>query len=125
MSLFKEIASNVKQLDEGMVDPHLLMMMDDILNKKQVTNRFAYVMIAKLVEMLKHGDLYKRTNLNEVCTPAEIIAYIRAMPIDELMPLVTQLREMLFVKDQDLLNRCANSTQPLADWIRYVSKAND
>ena len=122
--LLKDLSDSA-QLMEGRVDPNIIMNIDAMVSAGKVTNRIQYIIIAKIMEMLKYGNFYHSSNFNEIETPKQLLDHVRAMPDQELVKLATSFRELLHVKDLDLLGKYANPTQPLADWIRYVTKAQE
>lgn len=112
------------ELFEGRVDPNILLNIDFLVRDGKVTSNTQYFILAKMCEMLKYGEYWKDSNWFAVETPADIIAEVKALPVDQLVELAKQFRHLLFVKDQDILNKLAGQPEmSMLDWIGYVTKA--
>lgn len=111
-------------LKEGRVDPNILMNIDEMVAKNKVTTRTQYIIIAKVLLMLKQGIFQKNSNWYEVETPADVLAAVRAMPEAELLALAKQFQQFLYNKDQDFANKCFQPTMSIADWLSHVNQAN-
>ena len=109
-----------KQFNEGQVDINILMSIDNIIRDGKVTNNLQNVQLCRMIEMLKYGNFQKLQNWNEVQTPAKIMEYVKALPSHEAVDLAKKFKDLLYVKDKDLLNKFYDPQLELAMWQRFV-----
>lgn len=116
------------KLAEGRVDPHILMSLD-MAAKGQKPNTFTFIVMARLLELLKMGQFYKEANFHEVTvsTPKDVLDTLRAMDSAELTQLAGRLNGLLQMKNKDELYTYANPTQETLTWLKWVTskEAND
>jgi len=118
----KELISlnEVPSLMEGKVDINTLMSIDNIIRDGKVTNLVQNVQLARMIEMLKYGNFQKLQNWNEVETPAKIMEFVKKLPAHEAVDLAKKFKDLLYVKDLDLLNKFYDPQLELAMWQRFV-----
>ena len=117
-------------LNEGRVDPNVLMSIRNIVRDGRMTDHFQVAMLTRIIEMMKSGQFYKEPNFWEVQrlpTPKETIDTLRALPDDVMRDFAQKVYEMLLEKDQDKFYQYVNPTQELLSWIYWVARreAND
>ena len=105
---------------EGHVDINVLMSIDNIIRDGKVTNSVQNIQIARMIEMLKYGNFQKISNWNEVETPASIMEYVKKLPADQAVSLAKRFKEILYVKDLDLLNKWYDPQLELAAWQKFI-----
>lgn len=115
-----EIISTNQTLLEGHVDINTLMSIDNIIRDGKVTNLVQNVQLARMIEMLKYGNFQKLQNWNEVQTPAKIMEYVKNLPAQDAVELAKKFKELLYVKNLDLLNKFYDPQLELAMWQKFV-----
>lgn len=118
----KEVISlnETPSLFEGKVDINTLMSIDNIIRDGKVTNNLQNVQLARMIEMLKFGNFQKLQNWNEVETPASIMEYVKKLPSHDAVGLAKKFKELLYVKDLDLLNKFYDPQLEMAMWQKFV-----
>lgn len=117
-------------LAEGRVDPNVLLSLDNLIATQGTkSNTFQLLVIARMAAALKLGYFYKESNPWESLhsVSKDLMDMLRALPPAELCALACKLREVLEVKDKDLLYTYANPTQETMSWIKWATarEAND
>ncbi len=117
-------------LSEGRVDANVLLSLDNLIATNGTkSNTFQLLMLARIVASLKLGYFYKETNPWESLhsVSKDLMDTLRALPAEELLALTMRVRELLEIKDKDLLYTYANPTQEVTSWIKFVAsrEAND
>ncbi len=117
-------------LSEGRVDANVLLSLDNLIATNGTkSNTFQLLMLARIVASLKLGYFYKETNPWESLhsVSKDLMDTLRALPAEELLALTMRVRELLEIKDKDLLYTYANPTQEVTSWIKFVTsrEAND
>jgi hypothetical protein len=116
------------KLAEGRVDPHILMSLQQVANGGK-PNTFTFIVMARLLELLKLGQFYKQANFHEVTvsTPKDVLDSLRVMDMETLVPLAQRLMGLLDMKNKDELYTYANPTQETLTWLKWVTskEAND
>jgi hypothetical protein len=125
MKLREVIPTNQISLSEGQVDPSILMNMDNIIRDGKVTNNMQNIYMARMIEMLKFGNFQKTSNWNEVETPASIMQYVKKLPAHEAVELAKRFKEILYVKDLDLLNKWYDPKLEMAAWQKFILAAQE
>ena len=125
MKLREVIPTNQISLTEGHVDPSILMNMDNIIRDGKVTNNMQNIYMARMIEMLKYGSFQKTSNWNEVETPASIMQFVKKLPAHESVELAKRFKEILYVKDLDLLNKWYDPKLELAAWQKFILAAQE
>lgn len=116
-------------LVEGRVDPNVLLSIQNIIKHGRISDTFQAVMMTRILEMLKYGDLYNQQNFWEVTMPTqkELLDTIRELDPADQVKLAEKFLNLLIVKDEDLLYKYVNQTEAVNDWIRNFTarEAND
>ena len=125
-----EIAKQRPLISEGQVEPNLMLSVRNIIQRGRADNTFEYIVVARLLQLLKHGDFYKTSNPifePNLTTSKEVLDHLRALPPAEMVAIATKLWGLLQVKDQDSLNSYANQAQEYIEWLKWftVREAND
>jgi len=114
-----------KPLTEGRVDPNVLMSIGNIIKNGKMTDHFQVAMLARFIEMMKHGEFYKQPNWWEwqnLPTPKQVIDVLRGLPDDVMTDFAKQVYTLLTMKDQDKFYQYVNPTQELLSWIYWVAR---
>lgn len=109
-----------KSIIEGQVDINILMSVDNIIRDGKVTNSLQNVQLARMIEMLKYGNFQKLQDWYEVETPAKIMEYVKNLPAHDAVCLAKKFKELLYVKDRDLLNKFYDPQLELAMWQKFI-----
>jgi hypothetical protein len=116
------------KLAEGRVDPHIMLSLE-YAALGQKPNTFTFIVMARLLELLKLGQFYKEANFHEVTvsTPKDVLDALRTMDPAELTKLAARLNGLLVMKNKDELYTYANPTQETLTWLKWVQskEAND
>ena len=121
---------NISLLKEGRVDPNVLLSISNIIKNNKVTDSFQYLMLYRIIEMIKFGKFYNEPNfyrtpatnpLVNIPTQVEILNTLRSMTQPDLVLLSTKFYEMLISKNLDELSSYCNVNQGLMDWINFVN----
>lgn len=125
MKLTEIIPTNQSIITEGHVDPSVLMNIDNVIRDGKVTNNMQNIYMAKMIEMLKYGNFQRVHNWNEIETPARIMAFVKGLPATEAVAMAKKFKELLYVKDLDLLNKFYDPQLELAMWQKLVLQHQD
>lgn len=122
--------TDLKQLQEGRVDPNVKLSLQHLIQQKGVKpNVYQLIVVARLVNELKSGTFYKNNNFYEYLGLGDkgLLDQLRAMEGADLLALATKLNELIEIKDQDVLYSLVNPTQEAIAWIKWVTsrEAND
>lgn len=114
----------------GFVEPNLMMSVANIIRRGRADNHFEFMVVARLLQLLKLGEFYKNSNPlfdGNISTSKEVLDHLRALPPVEMMAIASKLWELLQIKDRDALYAYANPTQEYLEWIKFVTsrEAND
>ena len=126
-----EIAKPIPIISEGgFVEPNLMMSVRNIIQRGRADNTFEFMIVARLLQLLKNGEFYKNSNPlfdGNMSTSKEVYDHLKALPPDEMVALASKLWELLQVKDIDKLYALANPTQEALEWIKLFTsrEAND
>ena len=123
-------------LKEGRVDPNVLLSISNIIKNGKANDMFQYLMMYRIIEMLKYGDFCKNANFymtpnnyEQVMIPTqvEIISLLKSLPAETMVQLATKFHNLLSSKNVDELSQYMNINQSVIDWINYVirKEAND
>lgn len=106
-------------MSEGMVEPNTLLSIRNVVKRGKATNTFEFVVITRLLQMLKNGTFYSETNPLEVnlTTSKELIDALRAMEPAQLAKIAGMLLGMLEAKDVDAFGRYCCPEMGYVDWI--------
>ena len=114
---------------EGRVDPNILLSIRNIVRDGKATDNFQYLMLYRIIEMLKYGQFYKESNFfkpsdskNKVSIPSqkEIIDLLRSLSPEEITLLATKFFNLLSLKNTNQIDQLINIEQSASDWIAYV-----
>jgi hypothetical protein len=126
MKLNEIIPTNQSPLiTEGHVDPNTLMSLDNIIRDGKVTDTMQNLYLAKMIEMLKFNNFQRISNWNEIQTPSKIMTFVKNLPASEAVEMAKKFKELLYVKDLDLLNKFYNPQLELAMWQKLVLQHQD
>jgi len=107
----------------GQVEPNVMLSIANIMRRggKNV-NHFEYMVVARLIQMLKTGQFYKQDNslFHPFSTSKEILDLLRDMPPAEIASIAGRLWELLQIKDQDKLYALANPTQEYLTYMKWL-----
>ncbi len=119
----KELKPSV--LDEGMVEPNVMMSIENIVARGYANNTFEYICLVRLLQMMHNGTFYKEPNIlsANLSTSAEGMAELRKMAPEEIKKLAEKVLALLVVKDEDLLNRSADNTKEFLVWLDLYRKS--
>jgi hypothetical protein len=120
MKLHEITFLNNISLIEGHVDPNILMSIDNIIKNGKVTDNMQNVYMAKIIEALKYKNFQRISNWNEIETPAKIMQYVKKLPAHEAVELAKKFKEILYIKDEDILNKFYDPTLEMAAWQRFI-----
>jgi hypothetical protein len=125
-----EIKNNPIITEGGFVEPNLLMSIKNIINRGRADNTFEYMVVARLLQLIKNGEFYKNSNPvfdSNMSTSKEVMDHLRALPPADMVAIAQKLWGALQVKDKDLLYALANPTQEYMTWIKLYQahEAND
>lgn len=117
-------------ITEGRVDPNVLLSLDNLIRDQGTkTNTFQFLVLARMVAALKLGFFYKEPNFFEVTysTSKDLLDTLRGLDAVDLLAFAVRIRELLDVKDKDLLSKYANPDQETLTWLKWVAsrEAND
>lgn len=112
------------------VEPNLMMSVQNIVNRGRADNHFEFLIVARLLQLLKMGEFYKNSNPlfdGAFSTSKELLDHLRALPPAEMTAIATNLLGLLQVKDLDLLHSFANPAQEYLEWLKLFTsrEAND
>jgi hypothetical protein len=114
---------------EGMVEPNVMMSVQNIIKNGKATNTFEYIVVARLLQLLKNGDFYKESNPLEVnmSTSKDVLDTLRALDPLDMVTVAKQLLDLLISKDKDEFYYLVNPAQEFAEWLKLVRsrEAND
>lgn len=117
-----------KPLAEGRVDPHILLSIQQAAQGWK-PNTFTFIVMARLLELLRLGQFYKEPNFFEVTvsTPKPVLDHLKTLDQATLTQLAQRLMGLLDSKNQDELYTYANPTQEQMTWLKWVTskEAND
>ncbi len=117
----KEIFSNTpSKIFEGQVDINTLMSIDNIIRDGKITNNLQNLQLARMIEMLKYNNFQKLSNWNEVETPAAIMQYVKNLSSEDVVCLAKKFKELLYIKDKDILNKYYDPKLELAIWQKFL-----
>jgi hypothetical protein len=129
MKLLQELLYTDNTLAEGQVDPHVLMSIDNIIKNGKISETFQTIALARMLEYFKNGIFYKEQNFFDpfVSTSKALLDTLRALDPEDAVALAKKMRELLEIKDKDLLNRFVNPEQEAIAYIKFVTsrEAND
>ena len=125
-----EIAKVRPIFSEGVVEPNLMLSVRNIIQRGRADNTFEYIVVARLLQLLKHGDFYKTSNPifePNLTTSKQVLDHLRALPPAEMKAIAEKLWGLLQVKDEDALYAYANPTQEYLEWLKLFTsrEAND
>lgn len=125
-----EIAKQRPIINEGVVEPNVMLSVRNIIQRGRADNTFEYIVVARLLQMLKHGEFYKTSNPifePNLTTSKAVLDHLRSLPPAEMVAIATKLWGMLQVKDQDMLYNYANPEQEYMEWLKWFQtrEAND
>lgn len=125
-----EIAKERPLIKEGMVEPNLMMSVENIIKRGHADNTFEYICVARLLQLIKNGNFYKNSNPlfdGNLSTSKELLDHLKAMPAKEMKSLAEKLWGALQLKDKDALAYLANPTQEQIAWLKLFTsrEAND
>lgn len=106
---------------EGQVDINILMSVDNIIRDGRVTDNLQNVHLARMIEMLKYGNFQKLQDWYEVETPAKIMEYVKNLPAHDAVCLAKKFKELLYIKDRDLLNKFYDPQLELSMWQKFIT----
>jgi len=110
------------KLAEGRVDPHILLTIQHAAMGRR-PNTFTFIVMARLLELLRLGQFYKEANFHEVTvsTPKDVLDALRVMDSPELIKLAGRLHSLLDLKNKDELYTYANPTQEAITYLKWVT----
>lgn len=115
------------KINEGRVEPNLMLSIRNIMLKGKVDNHFEFMIITRVLQMLKNGTFWNTSNVmdSNLSTSKVLIDYLRALPQIDILFIVTKIWDLLQLKDQDL--SYYNPEQDSLDWIKLFTarEAND
>lgn len=125
MSSFKTIYTQ-KKLTEGIVPPHILMPLEQIVSDGQVTNNIQIFLLADLTQMFRTYDVTiwpRELNSYQSHAGAEEIEGIKTLSPHEHVQLAKWILDRLQQSTEywDKPECCSN----IVDWIHFVLKKND
>ena len=125
-----EIAKQGKIVSEGQVEPNVMMSVQNVVNRGFANNVFEFLVITRLLQLIKIGDFYKTSNPifdGNISTSKEIMDHLKALPHDQLKGIATKLWNLLQIKDQDALSHLANPDQETTAWLTlfHTKEANE
>jgi hypothetical protein len=125
-----EIAKARPVIKEGMVEPNLMMSVQNIINRGRADNHFEYICVARLIQLLHDGNFYKTSNPifdGNLSTSKELLDHLRALPPAEMKELAEKLWIILQIKDKDALADLANQNQEYLEYLAFIRsrEAND
>jgi len=116
--------------ESGFVEPNLMMSIQNIVQRGRADNHFEFLVVARLLQLLKLGEFYKTSNPlfdGNISTSKEVLDHLRALPPTEMTAIAMKLLELLRVKDKDALYALANPAQEYLEWLKLFTsrEAND
>lgn len=110
-------------LAEGRVDPNVTLSLDNIIRQGKISDTFQVIVLARLMEFFKNGSFYKENNFYDpfTSTSKELLDTLRNLDPADAVALATKMKELLFIKDKDLLYSFANPNQEALAWIKYAT----
>ena len=112
-------------INEGRVDPNVLMSVDNIIRDGGITNGYQITIMSKIIETIKLGDFYTLSNWNEVTSPSDILTYVKNLPAETIVQMAIQFKVMLQTKDTLSISRYCNPQMALTDWTNFVLRKQD
>jgi len=108
-----------KYVKEGMVEPNVLLSIRNVCVRGKATNTFEFMMMARLLQMLKDGCFFTEYNPFEsnMSTDKETLDTLRAMPDEIIAKIATKLWDLLQIKDQ---SKFAGYAAPSGDYLQWV-----
>lgn len=112
------------------VEPNLMMSVQNIVSRGHADNHFEFMIVARLLQLLKMGEFYKNSNPlfdGAFSTDKGLLDHLRALPPAQMAALAMKLLGLLQVKDLDLLHSFANPAQETIEWLKLFAarEAND
>ena len=125
-----EIARPSTIVKEGVVEPNVMMSVQNIIQRGRADNTFEFMIVARLLQLLKQGDFYKTSNPifdGNLSTSKELMDYLRACPPAEMLSIAQHLWGALQLKDKDALYAMANPAQETIEWLKlfHAHEADD
>lgn len=123
-----EIANLKLIVEGGVVEPNALMSVQNIVKNGKATNTFEFIVVARLLQLLKNGNFYKNSNPlfdDHITTSKELMDMLRALPADQMTSLASKLLELLAIKDADAYYYLINPAQEYAIWLRSFYHARE
>jgi hypothetical protein len=124
MKLFQITKPNPIINEGGFVEPNLMMSVQNICKRGRADNHFEFMVIARLLQLLKLGEFYKNSNPlfdGNISTSKEILDHLRALPPAEMTAIAMKLLGLLQIKDKDSLYAYSNPTQEYLEWLKLFT----
>lgn len=114
--------STVTGTAAAMVEPNVMLSIANIAKNGKASNTFEYVMLARMLQYLKLGILYKQSNPWEVniTTSPELLALLKTMPDKDVAQVAQRMHEVLTTKNRDDLYYLVNPAQEYLTWLKWV-----
>lgn len=108
---------------EGMVEPNVLLSVRNIVERGKATNTFEYIVMARLLQMLKHGTFYKEANPLEVnmSTSKDVLDTLRNLSDQDMTGVAKIVYDLLLIKDRDAYRDLINPDQDFSAWIKLAT----
>lgn len=121
---------HISIVSEGMVEPNLMLSIQNIIKRGHADNNFEFLCLARVIQLLKCGDLYRNSNPlfdGNFSTSKELLDHLRVMPPTEIKDLAEKLLSVLQLKDADVLSSYEHPTQEYLTWLKLFTarEAND
>lgn len=118
-----EIAAPRIMSEGGMVEPNTLMSIQNIVKRGGANNHFEFLVMTRLLQMLKNGSFYRETNPfeSDMSTCGELIFSLREMEPAKLAKIAEELLKMLEVKDADVFAKYCCPDMGYEEWIKLVT----
>ena len=124
-----DLTTPANLIREGQVEPNVLLSVRNIVERGRANNTFEFMIMARLLQMIKHGTFYKETNPFEVnmSTSKDVLDTLRNLPDKDMLGLAKRVYDLLTLKDQDAMRDMINPEQDFMYWIKLATarEAND
>lgn len=106
-------------ITEGHVSPSVMISLSNIMQRGKATNHFEFIVLCRLLQMLKDGSFYQENNfLNcNLTTNKGLLDALRAMPPAQILKIATFLWKFVNVKD--------NAGDPTTGYMSYCKPEQD
>ena len=116
-----KIKEITQKLTEGKINPLIKMTLDEVVVNQRITNNYQAFVIAKLLSLFKNYEYIDDKGVlfdPFVGTTKETIDYVKSLPSNNLLELISNIRKNMIDGDRSHLDY---------DWIKlYTSReAND